>query len=602
MRMKSLVKYVVLAFVVAFVSSCARESLPEMEADYIPVRLGLVLPDGPATRANVNYGSETVTTLWLLCFNQVNSCVGCIEAVISGTSVTVSPGIPRESRSIHFIGNKDLSTMADSFIGQQEQSVLESLVSSASDPVAFWGWFHGNTVGEVKNFVDASTPNTIYLLRDRAKLHGGSIADSDISSIEWTVSRRLEEGYVAPYPFENYYEYDSVNGKFVGTTTVTPKSNASRYSVQESDFVLFGTDLYLFEDANTFKDLGNLVKIVLKVTYSNTHVRYHNVVIMDDDYVTIPVVRSHTYTFNVKSLPENMGYASLAEALAAEVFSNNYFISIDRDVNEVTNGTYSLSIDDPQGTYILYQVGVSKAIQFTYKENGVPETGRTVDHFHAMWLENDGLVTSGSEPILSYDPSTGIGAVVFSLRPIDESLHHGLLLLQDTEHGLSRFIEIYAISRFHYESDPVLTKVDGNTHNGHPVYKFSLTLREDFPACFLPIIIPFASMTLSPFSDSSPDATSGTFSVSVTNTTELPESTGTTPFDWNYKAKSWGYWYNYSFMPSDMGTSEGRTVNIYLEDVTSNRGITFNSVGLYLRMPRFGGIINNFDDNLHLNL
>ncbi len=389
MRMKSLFKYVVLALVVAFVSGCARESLLEMEADYIPVRLELVLPDGPATRANVNYGSKTVTTLWLLCFNQVNSCVGCVEAAVSGTSVTVSPGIPRESRSIHFIGNKDLSAMAGSVIGQQEQPVMESLVSSASDPVAFWGWFHGNTVGEVKNFMDASTPNTVYLLRDRAKLHGGSVSDSNISSIQWTVSRRLEEGYVAPYPFENYYEYDSVNGKFVGTTTVTPKSNASRYSVQESDFVPFGTDLYLFEDANTFKDLGNLVKIVLKVTYTNTHVRYHNVVIMDDDYVTIPVVRSHTYTFNVNSLPENMGYASLAEALAAEVFSNNYFISIDRDVNEVTDGTYSLSIDDPQGTYILYQVGVSKAIQFTYKENGVPETGRTVDHFHAMWLEND---------------------------------------------------------------------------------------------------------------------------------------------------------------------------------------------------------------------
>lgn len=603
MRMKSLVKYVFLALVVAFVSGCTRELSSETEADYIPVRLELVLPDGSATRANVNYGSETVTTLWLLCFNQVNSCVGCVKAVVSGTSVTVSPGIPRESRSIHFIGNKDLSARAGSVIGQQEQSVLESLVSSASDPVAFWGWFHGNTVGEVKNFVDASTPNTIYLLRDRAKLHGGSIADSDIDFIEWTVSRRLEEGYVAPYPFENYYEYDSVNVKFVGTTTVTPKSNASRYSVQESDFVLFGTDLYLFEDANTFEDLGNLVKIVLKVTYTNTHVRYHNVVIMDDDYVTIPVVRSHTYTFNVNSLPENMGYASLAEALAAEVFSNNYFISIDRDVDEVTDGTYSLSIDDPQGTYILYQVGVSKAIQFTYKENGLPETGRTVDHFHAMWLENDGLVNSDSEPILSYDPSTGIGAVVFSLRPIDESLHHGLLLLQDTEHGLSRFIEIYAISKFHYEIDPELTKVDGKTHNGHQVYKFSLTLRPDFPACFLPINLPFASMTLSPYSDSSPDAASGTFSVSVTSTSEL-NGTGsvTSPYDWNYKAEEWGFWYNYSFIP-DMSTSAGRTATIYLEDVTSAReGMTFNSVGLYLKMPRFGGIINDFDDALHLNI
>ena len=342
---------------------------------------------------------------------------------------------------------------------------------------------------------------------------------------------------------------------------------------------------------------------MLKVTYNNSKVRYHDIVIMDEDYVTMPVVRSHSYTFNIGRLPEEMGFDTLSEALSSEVFSNNYFISIDRDAGEVTDGTYSLRIDDPQGTHILYQSGVSKAIQFTYLMNGLPETGRTVDDFLAMWLENDGLVPSGKNPVLTYDEATGIGAVIFSLESIDDTQHQGLLLLQDTKHGLSRLIEIYAVSRFTYEVNPFLTKETGKLYNGHQVYKLSFTLPEDFPECFLPINIPFASMTLCPFSDSTPDAAAGTFSISVTNTDELAESGGSSPYDWNYKAKDWDYWYYYSFHPSDMGTTDGRTVSIYLEDITASRvGTIFNSVGLYLKMPRFGGIINNFDDNLHLNI
>lgn len=572
-------------------AACTRESIPEAEGDRIPVRLCLAFPDGgQEVKSLVTYGTETVSSMWLLCFNQVGSCVDCIEATVSGSSITATPGIARDTRSIHFIANKDLSAIKTNVIGQQEQVALRlpALVSSKDDPVAFWAWYHGNTTAEVKDFANNSSPRTVHLLRDRAKVVKGAITDSNIGSIEWIATRGLSEGYIAPYPYD--------------TPSVTAKNDASRYSATESDLVSFDTPLYLFDDDNTFRDLGNLVKIIVKVTYTDATVRYHNLVLMDHNLVTAPVVRNHTYKLNIKGLPKTMGYATFAEALAEEVFSNNYFVSIDRDVNEVTDGVCSLSIDDPQGTHILYREGISKAIAFSYSNTGDPALSPDADDFHVMWLENNGLTASGVEPSLAYDPANGKGAIIFNINPIEETLHQGLLILQDTKNGLSRVIEIYAISRFHYESDPVLTKVDGKTHNGHPVYKFSLTLREDFPACFLPINIPFATMTLSPFSDSTPDAASGTFSVSVTNTTELPESTGTTPFDWNYKAKSWGFWYNYSFMPSDMGTSEGRTVNIYLEDVTSSRDITFNSVGLYLRMPRFGGIINNFDDNLHLNL
>lgn len=594
------------ALLAVFLSTaCAREGRPETDGDYIPVRLSIALPDGQGVKSIVNYGSDAVTSMWLLCFNQVNSCVGCVEAAVSGSSITVASGIPRDTRSIHFIANKDLSAFNP--VGVQEQTVLTdpALVSSATDPVAFWGYFHGNTVGEMKNFLDADTPATLYILRDRARLIVGDIDPGiGIREIQWVVTRGLGEGYIAPAsPFDNYYKL--VGGEYYGNTTANPKGDAVRYAATSGDFVGSANPLYLFEDGNSFKDLGNLVKVILKVTYNDNTVRYHDLVMMDRNYVTTPVVRSNTYKLNISALPKNMGYDSFDEAMAGEVFSNNYFVSIDRDADMVTDGTYSLSIDDPQGTHILYQSGVSKSIQFSYKENGAPEAGRTKDDFYVMWLENDRL--TDTEPILTYNDD-GTGAIIFSLNPFEDGvMHQGLLILQDTKHGLSRYVEVYAKARFQYEIAPLLQKVTGKTHNAHDVYSLTFTLPDYFPQCFLPINIPFASLTLSPFSDSTPDSASGTFSVTVSSTDDLNESNSVSePYDWNYKAKDWDFWYNYSFTPSDMSTSGGRTVTIYLEDVRSSRpDLTFRSVGLFLRMPRFGGIINNlddFDDHLHCDV
>ena len=591
---KNFLKYLlILPAALWLLAACSREPLPEAEGGRIPVRLGLALPDeGAGVKSLVTYGTDDVSSMWLLCFNQVGSCVDCIEATVSGSSITATPGISRDTRSIHFIANKNLTAVKESVIGQQEQVALRlpALVSSKDDPVAFWAWYHGNTAAEVKDFVNTYTPRTVNLLRDRAKVVSGTITDSNIDSIEWIATRGLSEGYIAPYPYD--------------PPSVTAKNDASRYSATESNLVPFATPLYLFEDDNTFRDLDHLVKIIVKVTYNDATVRYHNLILMDHNYVTAPVVRNHTYKLNIKSLPKNMGYGSFGEALAGEMFSNNHFVSIDRDVDEVTDGTCTLSIDDPQGTHILYREGISKAIAFSYSNTGDPALSPDADDFHVMWLENNGLTASGVEPGLVYNPDNGKGAITFNILPIDATLHQGLLILQDTKNGLSRFIEVYAIDKFTFEAAPALEKVTGKSYNGHAVYKMTLTLPANFPACFLPINIPMASMTLSPYSDSSPDAASGTFSVSVTSTSEL-NGTGSvsSPYDWNYKAEEWGFWYNYSFIP-DMSTSAGRTATIYLEDVTSSRvGMDFNSVGLYLKMPRCGGIINDLDDAaLHLNI
>lgn len=573
--------------VMLLAGACTREpAVQDGSGEYIPVRLGISLPVSSGTRGNVEGTEDAISSIWLLCFNQLNSCLDCVEATLTPAgagSGTLSATIPGATRTIHFIANRNLSGFSQ--MGEQELAVLTSsaLVSSASDHVAYWGYFHGATIADVRSFVDRQpTPNTVYLLRDRARLMVESISPSaGISSVEWTVSNGLTKGYIAPYPFENYYRESG--GLYYGNTGVTPydAADASRGTAAAGDFISSGNALYLFEDMNSSQEP---VRVVLKVTYTDTQERYHNLALMDADYVNLPVVRSHTYKYNILSLPKELGYSNLADALAGDVFSNNYFISVDPGVSSVTDGTYSLEING--GTSVLYRTGGSHSIPFTYLQNGAPEAGRSAGDFRVQWLTHDGNITNLSaepNPSLAYNPD-GSGNVMLTLNPVGSDLRQGRLLLQDTRHGLSRYIDVYAVDQFRFESGPDLTKVALKSHNGHDVYSLSFTIPEQFPDYLYPLDIAFATRTLSPYSDASADAAAGSFSVEVSETDALPAGSSD-PSDWNYRPRDWDYWYVYS-----VDGSAARNVTLYFEDVTGSYGVSPTSVGLFLDMPLFNGI------------
>ncbi|MBQ9660507.1 MAG: hypothetical protein IJV37_04490 [Bacteroidales bacterium] len=584
--MKSVVNFILVLSALWLAFACTREALPEPEGDALPVRLSIATSETPSTRSIVVGTDESaVTSIWLLCFSQEGICVGCVAGSVSGTSLTAS--IPRDTRSIHFIGNKDLSAVAESILGMQEEAICRQiLVSGPTDRVAFWGYYRGANTNEFRTWLNASPTNTVYLLRDRAKVVKGALSDSNIQSVEWVATNGLDKGYVAPYPFENYYKEDG--GSYYGNSAATPyeESGTATYTAAEGDLTNWESNpIYLFEDVGNLDDLSTLVKIILKVTYTDSEVRYHNILLIDDHYIPYTFTRSHTYQLDITQLPKGLGYTSFHAALEGSSFSNNPFVTLAPDDTSVRKGNYTLNIDDPQGAYILYRTGRNKSVQFSYEENGAAEAGRTESDFKVSWVSNEGL-TDGTPPILTYNPADGTGAVLFTLNPIDDTMRRGKLLLQDTKHDLSRFVEIYTINQFHFATDPSLTKVDGAQHNGHDVYKLSFALRDDYPLPFYPVDVIFTSMTLKPFSDSSPDTGSGTFSVDAASGTanlsssQSPDAQGR--YFWNYKSEEWGYWFNYSF------GAPGHALNIYLEDVTSARGGNFNSVGLILRMPRFG--------------
>ena len=347
------IRVLYISAVLVMAASCSRESVPVQESDLIPVHLAVGLPVATDTKVSLVSGTENdVSTITLLCFNEANGFLGKYPAELIPTdavSDTLYAHAHKDTRTIHFVANKDLSGLNPA-VGAGEEEVLRSLVSGASDEVAFWGYYHGASADEVKDYVN-NTAHIIYLLRDRAKVEITAMEDTDIASISWIATHVLDAGYVAPYPFDNYWRSAEEGGvmHYYGNSTITSKTDASRLAAGESDMVPSSTPLFLFEDYNSTDEIDHFVKIILKVVYKGTPAttRYHNLVLLDDDYLPLSIVRSHTYQITINNLPKEIGYASFADALAGEVYSNNQTVAVDPTISHVTNGAYSLEITHP---------------------------------------------------------------------------------------------------------------------------------------------------------------------------------------------------------------------------------------------------------------
>ena len=600
--------------------SCTRESeimssAPSGEG-LIPLNLGISFPEEAKTKASLVSGTEgSISSITLLCFNSELGFVGKYVASLNpatATTGTLRASISADTRTIHFIANKDLTALTPR-VGAGEEDVLKNpaLVSSASDDIAFWGYYSNANSEEFKTHIN-NTSNTVKLLRDRAKVEittheeNGVVKytyDNDVKSIRWIATNGLPKGYIVPYPFDNYWV----------STTVTPLEEGNRYEAQKSDFVDSDTPLYLFEDANNIQQLERAVKLVLEVTYyddsdpdEEDDIRYHNILLLDEDHMPLPITRNHTYRLTINLLPKEIGFETYDEALAAGVYSNNQTISVDRAVTIVTDGTNQLNITHTAGTSIMFHEplgGGTVSIPFRYEEDSnVPVDERiSQSDFTAIWLEHEGITASEAiQPSVTYNSTTGIGSISIDLVPITSSLKSGLILLQDKKYGLSRFVEVLSITTFAVENASFVKMDEGRTRNGesNDVYKLTFTLPEDYPASKYPIQLSMATSTLSPFSNNanSPTAASGNFSVDVRSTQELSDfpvavpSSDASSSDWNYAASSWNYWYVYSIPAPASKSVEDRTVTIYFDDIreSAGSGNRAKRVGLYFSLPYFG--------------
>jgi len=592
--------------------------------------------------------NTSVKTLQLICFDPSGYYLGTRTAYpkedsVDPTKGTFSGYVPESTARIHFVANAvlDLSEFA---IGVSEKVIMTSAQlstqysdinqSDASAPkLCYWGYHKEDTADEMKTWLQeglpakgSGTPNTVSLLRDRARIqltlgeeiyNGGWVANSagsgkTITSIKWGITNGRERGYLAP-PATSWAGYAG------GSVAMHEYEDCNRYVLSETQLDAFDPSSanfqYVFDDSNkkTTSENGRVV-LVLEVNYDEGGTpgkKYLLAQLRVGSGANLgemaQIIRNGTYVVNVTNLSHD-GYISFAEAVNpnADDFTNAP-ADVDVTVPYIMDGMHVLNLISPKPVVVTRTAGQNYTVEFEYtKASAEDET--TAGDFVIEWEEN---INDGWTIGALNDPPTVSGNVsrwtfTVTIGTIGTSYAYSdHLVIRHKKSGLSRYIHFYAVQQFIYQVTPTLTQVmDGampymgpsGDETGRPVFKLSFKLSKSVQEDLFPLTVRITSSTLEPFGDKTTSHTarlSGGFAIENASTAQSLDGTtlvsSSSANDWNYNSDIWGYWYDYTLQeyPKTGGERDGEVV-IYLKDIRDAYAqASEQSVGLYLDVANF---------------
>ena len=481
-------------------------SSPSISQDGMALRLNVHTTDyQPGTKAQAK-GQEGMgaNSMQILCFDASGNFISMAKDVqntaSSGTEHTVTATVPNTATTLHFLANANI-TPGDDWTGKSESDILALLESSytANEKFVYWGSVKKSTAEEMKTFLNDGTKETINMLRDRAKVTVTN-NDTDIKTVTLTVCNALPKGMMTG------------DGETVNLPAdVTPDDYIDG---TETDL---SSAAYAFEHPN---QSGNYLKVILKATYTDNTVRYHQIILENDSHEAYKILRNHEYKITVSKLSKDAGYDSFVGAQQGAP-SNNAFVTIDDIIPEVSDGEHSLSIDN--GTYIVLNTGTteSQSIAFTYTST---DGTMSASDFKATWVENNGLASTAA-PSVTYNSSTGKGTITYTLSDITSTLKTAKLQLLDTKNGLSRTIHLYSITQFNFNATFKISDGTANQLGKAEGSKGTLTVTvpDDYPTELLPVEFKIASNDINPLN----------LGVEVSSTSDVDDG------------KNWNCWFVY---------------------------------------------------------
>ena len=671
--MKYYRKYLTAVMAALLITSCSE--FEEIRPDVAPTGSGdmkvcirVATPDdssGPATRAQLAGETSPVQTLWMLCFDRYGNFVGKRQADITSQATTtldkgvVRGEVPEVTARIHFVANYEPKVGPSETNESENALMLDELMASAYDEPAntgciYWGYVMKDTSAEMAAWIagkqtgsERTPENTVYLIRDRAKVKINAIAtNAGIKSVEWCVSNGRTKGYIAAMdkskmgtgqsPFENYYQLMEAAMQQPGHSQYESESVINEYQLDDERFTAEESDLkpwdgtseatkeasaiYLYEDLNKS---DNPVRLIFHVTYNDNSEKYHAVLLIDKNQSQMEVKRNRVYLLTITALPQNMGVDSFEEALATNSFTNNQMVGIAEEVSKVSNGRAEFNVNDGNTSVLFTEPtgGGQVTIPFTFIdpttkqgvlydvvdfEGNITTEGNHVaaEDFTIRWESNKDLSVMGSDDLsVSYDWDNGQGSISFNISHITDQLASGVLLLKDKHYGMERKINVYSITHFDFPVAPTLVKTSTTRQVGNsgihlyacPTYQLNLIFPANYPPGLYPITVEMASSTLSPYSDTQAGTASGYYSVTIASTDMVNSSDNST--DWFYHAATgaswsgWGFWYEYSLKqrPTEIAENDHVPLTLYLDDIRPTRLETNNisNVGMYLRIKYF---------------
>lgn len=435
-----------------------------------------------------------VQDMTLFCFDSYGLFITTATATIddtNATSGTFSAEVPVNTRRIHFVANQIMADFKEDQFRNRTESEVMALLEGSSGRMIYWARFacdNSNDASIAKQIEDGG--NSITMLRNHAQV---SVANPDYADGEATGTTNpwIEVtgfvayntnafGTVAPYHPEKGFNFtldDWKNDDFV----TLPIKDAKLSDITD---VTSATNQYIFESENGIDDP---VSIIIRGHAPGANAElYYRIMLVDENGEQIPVRRNHHYKLNIVG-ELSYGQETFDAALTAAA-TNNVWISISDDVNEVQNKDYILSVAE---TYVVVDDEMDTYnISYTLKrKDGTAITAD--DKPQVTWIDNS-VAQHGFENVFDPDGSDECqGTILLSLFDLgsNEKLE-GTLLVKKGQ--LQRKIKVIKVKRQSFAPSWVGTALYGGLNATDPTQGRShvtvmFTVPETCPAELFPM-------------------------------------------------------------------------------------------------------------------
>ncbi len=446
-----------------------------------------------------------VNNMTLFCFNEFGLYISSEEAkLVAGTknddgiseSGEYTAVIPNHTRIIHFLANHSSGLYDERDFPGQTESMVVANMEGGSGMLVYWSRFEvdgtsdksiHNQLSELTYTINGKEYNGIKLIRNQAKI---TIDDWETDKFHVTGFRTVNIpafGTVAPHHPD--LKFDLVEDWEQTEEFVTLPNNQALMS-DISDINTKPVD-YIFESENSG---DRLISVIIKghgPNQTDADDKYYRIVMQNTDGGNFMIRRNHHYNIVITGML-TYGQDSFEKALTSPA-SNNAWISIDEWVNEITDGTETLWVE--QTSYVLSSdiyAGTDWTFPYKYtKGNQGDSVAPTV-----TWIDNNLAYNNITN---NYNTSTGEGKVTLRLYPMYEGNEQqvGTLLIK---HGkLQRKITIYIIRTQHFTPSWISSQIYG-VADEHVTVMF--TIPETCPNALFPFTVLVSANHLDVRSDS----------------------------------------------------------------------------------------------------
>lgn len=396
--------------------------------------------------------------------------------------------IPTATSRIHFVANANKQYQSINvnnqaqWVGMHENTLMTTFETEYGEDQAqqtrYWGYVQKDNPTELKQYLTSkSKDHIVHLVRDRAKITASWADPNKTDEISISVINGEAYGTLAPFN-RTMLKFPTTTGDDTwrwDIDYITPSVSTRRL---KGDVGQMKNPTYTFENRNLPNDP---MKVILKINE-----KYYFIYLQDEKNVPYIIKRNYEYKIVITKLDESLGWINSEEALKGAP-ANNPWIKVEETIPEISDDTYSLSIEG--GTYQMLNAGSGEqTVKFTYSGDHLSQ-----EDFYVSWIKNEQYATA-AEPkvtLLSYDESKKklTGVITYELNTIDDNLREGTIHLIDTRHGLNKNIHLYSIREFNYEWE----QPESLSKNVNSTATLKFTIPNDFPTAFLPLQVKVAS-------------------------------------------------------------------------------------------------------------